>query len=262
MKKYIIKIGGSIATNRYRYCELNHINLERIGKEIGLAYNQQDMQLVILIGAGSFGHLISHEYNLHKGFTDKKQLCALRNVTCNMWELANILAETLSKNGMPTYCFHTPSYLISDNSEVEELFFKPIEYCINLGVTPILWGDINFDRTMKFTNVSGDKIAVYITKYFKADKVLMFSDVDGIMQDYGSEQEKIIKRIDDTNYKQALQEMRISNKIDISGGMKVKLESLSKLIGTGIMGFVGNGNKDSIIYDVLMGNEALGTYIY
>jgi len=262
MERIIMKIGGSITTYRDKYCETNYDNLERICREIAQAKMLKEIELIILIGAGSYGHQIANEYNLHKGFQYENQLYGLRIMTSKMWENANIVADVFKKYGVPTYCVHTPSYLISDNGVIEELFFKPIDYCISLGMIPLLWGEINFDKTMKFTNVSGDIIAVYLTKYFKADRILMFSDVNGVMENFGSINQKVISTIDRTNYLDALQEICHPNKIDINGGMKIKLESMSKLIDSGVVGFIGNGNKEELIFDALMGKEVEGTYIY
>lgn len=260
MEKVIIKIGGSIITDRDKYCTTNMDNLRRICQELKKSISEKNFQMILIIGAGSYGHQTMHEYNLHRGLHDRTQLYGLKKVANNLWKNGEIVSEVLAKYDLPSYCIHTPSYLTSKNGEIEELFYQPIEYFLNGGIIPIIWGDINFDRNMIFTNVSGDKIAIRLVEYFKPYRVLFFTDVDGVMMNFNTPEEELVESITKSNYHEVLSEIKNPTKIDVNGGMIIKYQSIGKLLDTNVVGYIGNGNKQDIIYRALVHKDAPGTY--
>ena len=60
----ILKIGGSILTNKdSKTSEVDAVSLKRIASEIKRSLDNSDKELVIVHGAGSFGHPPANSMN-------------------------------------------------------------------------------------------------------------------------------------------------------------------------------------------------------
>ena len=115
------------------------------------------------------------------------------------------------------------------------------------GVTlRVIHGDITVDDKDGYKIISGDDIVPYLANELKADLILYATDVDGVLIN-----NKPIKRIDKDNIDEILSYLSGSNSIDVTGGMRYKIEMIRK---NRCRGFVFNGNKAKNIYKALLGD--------
>ena len=69
----ILKIGGSILTNKdSAESEIDGESLARIAGEIKASLDISQKQLIIVHGAGSFGHPPAKEYRIGEAFDEKE----------------------------------------------------------------------------------------------------------------------------------------------------------------------------------------------
>ena len=69
-EKILLKFGGSVITDKYsNVTSINNENLKKIGKLI----NFSESQVIIVHGAGSFGHPAAKKYKLSEGLIDGVQ---------------------------------------------------------------------------------------------------------------------------------------------------------------------------------------------
>ena len=68
----ILKLGGSILTNKDAIGEIDNENLSRVANEIRNALDNNPDDLIIVHGAGSFGHPPAKEYKIGEVF-DKEE---------------------------------------------------------------------------------------------------------------------------------------------------------------------------------------------
>ncbi|HNX48306.1 MAG TPA: kinase, partial [Methanomassiliicoccales archaeon] len=66
----LVKLGGSVITDKGRYRTFDPETTDRLAEEI--ARTGQDVMVVH--GAGSFGHMLAKEHRLHLGLTEDSQL--------------------------------------------------------------------------------------------------------------------------------------------------------------------------------------------
>ena len=60
----LIKFGGSVITDKAEYRKFNKETVARLADEI----KRSGQEVIIVHGAGSFGHVVSKQYNLQKGY--------------------------------------------------------------------------------------------------------------------------------------------------------------------------------------------------
>ena len=71
----ILKIGGSILTNKdATKSEIDEKNLSRIANEIKSSLDYESKEIIIVHGAGSFGHPPAKEYKIGEPLTKKNIL--------------------------------------------------------------------------------------------------------------------------------------------------------------------------------------------
>ena len=69
----ILKIGGSILTNKdSTVSEVDNVSLKRIASEIKASLDISPKQLIIVHGAGSFGHPPAKKYKIGEAFDESE----------------------------------------------------------------------------------------------------------------------------------------------------------------------------------------------
>ncbi len=246
----ILKLGGSILSNKNIPYSVNWDNLDRISREIKNALDyykrhNKDIKLILVHGGGSFGHPVAKKYL--KIENDKKTFV---NMKKGFWEIQramrrfnNIIIDTLQSYDIPAVSIQPSSFVVFG----EKLIFdtSAIREMIKRDLIPVVHGDIVVDDNNNYKILSGDDIVPYLSKELKTDVILYATDVDGVLIN-----NKPIKRIDKNNISQILEYLKESNKIDVTGGMRYKIETIMK---NKCRGIIFNGNKINNIYKSLLG---------
>jgi isopentenyl phosphate kinase len=114
------------------------------------------------------------------------------------------------------------------------------------------------DEKLNASVVSGDTIIAVLAKEFKAKKVLLGTDVAGIFT-ADPKKEKGAKRIpliDRKNFDSVIEKVSGSKAIDVTGGMRGKLEKLK-----GLNALVFDATKAGNVFKALAGKKVDGTEI-
>jgi len=153
----ILKIGGSVITQKESFETLNEKAMEDIAAEI--ANNYRD--LILVHGAGSFGHPHVKKYGLREPIS----ISRIHNACLRLNEkFCGKLIE-----------FNVPAVgidpMTSDISRVDELLKK--------GFLPVLHGDVN----LNFGIISGDDLVVSLAEKFRAERIGFATNVDGVIVD-------------------------------------------------------------------------------
>ncbi|NPA63258.1 MAG: hypothetical protein GXN95_06900 [Methanococci archaeon] len=253
----ILKLGGSILSDKNIPYSVKWDNLERIAMGIKNALDHyknknKDIKLILVHGGGAFGHPVAKKYlkiengkksfvNMEKGFWDIQR--AMRRFN-------NIVIDTLQSYDIPAVSIQPSSFVVFGDKLIFNTF--AIKEMVKRNLVPVIHGDITVDDKNNYKIISGDDIVPYLANELKADLILYATDVDGVLID-----NKPINRIDKNNIDEILDYLSGSNSIDITGGMRYKIEMIRK---NKCRGFVFNGNKANNVYKALLG-EVEGTEI-
>ncbi|MFW9852056.1 MAG: isopentenyl phosphate kinase, partial [Candidatus Thorarchaeota archaeon] len=151
----IIKLGGSVITDKYEYKQLKTEILRDICKVIA-TWNKK---LIIIHGAGSFGHILAKKHSIISGYTDSAQLEGLTDIRIDVNELSQSIVKTLKEEGIPAISFQTSALVFDEKNEKNPLLFvDPIKKALNIGLLPVLSGDVLFTNQKDFTIYSGDSL--------------------------------------------------------------------------------------------------------
>ncbi len=256
----ILKIGGSIITDKHKPYSIRREIIRRIARELK-PYLRRSDDLILVHGGGSYGHHIVRLYDeLHK----EKNIYYYSVVTISMNELSIRIAEILRLEGIPVTVI--PSHTIfrlNDRSEIETYNISVIIDHLKRGIVPLLYGDLVLGKD-GFPVLSGDDISWYLACKLKASRLLFATSVDGIYLD-SIEEGTLIELIDfrETNVEELVKNLQRSDSsyIDVTGGIVNKIMVAKKYGCSSIDAIIFNGLIEDNIRKALLGEKIRGTKV-
>ncbi len=231
-KLYVLKIGGSVATEKGRETpRVRRALLKKIFEKCAHALKiDPSLSLIIVHGAGSFGHTLAHTYRLREGtyaHKDGKQGAAYTRASVQRLN-TEILDIALSA-GLPTLTLHTGALIAQKRGHIETLHTAPLTSALKEKYVPILYGDMVFDSALGMSVCSGDAIVADIVKYFPISKVFFASDVDGIYtkDPHRDTHAILLETLSLRNMSEVT--LGASHNTDVTGGLKGKIDACKDL---------------------------------
>ncbi len=251
----LLKIGGSLLTDkRKEKGTLNVENLHRIAKEIKEGFNSKLNSLIIIHGAGSYGHPIVQATGINNGIKNQEQVLAFAQTQKLQNELNVLICEELEKNGLPAIPFQPSASATMRNKKLVALNTDLLRNLLEISLIPVLFGVPAYDEVQRCSILSGDQIITYLATKLGPKRVILATDVPGVLNEKG----EIIKKIDSINFETIQRLIRQSKVSDVTGGMLGKIKELFQ-----IKGLVSEiiGGDPGIIQKCLKGEIGLGTLI-
>jgi isopentenyl phosphate kinase len=250
-KPLIIKLGGSLITNKNEAFSARESLIDNLCLEI----SKIKRKVVVVHGAGSFGHPTAKKYNLHLGFKNEEQLKGFIETKKNLQVLNKMVVEYLVKHNALALAFPPSTFILAENKKIKGISIKPLLYALKLGFTPVLHGDIVFDEALGFSIISGDQIIAKLAPKINAEKIIFGCDVDGVFtSDPKKDPEaKLIPLINSENFKTVLKMIKQLEVADVTGGMKGKLIECLNLAKKGIESIIINLTKPENLNNFLNG---------
>lgn len=259
----ILKLGGSVITRKgAEKPTLNHENLERIAREISQSNYEK---LIIVHGAGSFGHPFALEYGIgdeirnNQDLENKKMGFSITQQAVK--ELNNRVCHYLRKHNILSVSIQPSSFIFTKNKRIKSANLDLIRRYLDLGFIPVLYGDVVLDSedAIKMAVLSGDQIIKYLAENLKPKRVILGTDVDGIYN-------KDPKKYADAQLLEVVSSLDHmvngdTETTDVTGGMGGKLSELLKLADMGVESEIINANHFNIIKKALNGEKIMGTLI-
>ena len=240
----LIKLGGSIITNKEKPLSARRKTIESVLKQIRKIKEPK----IIVHGGGSYGHYWSVKYDMHTkpAKYDLKGVSVVKN---SMIALNKIILDMAVKNRLNPYSL-PPTDFMSGNRSIKSKILT-INDIAKSGLTPITYGDALWYGQKKSYILSGDVIMTALAKVLKPRLSIFALNVDGVYSNMKSK--KLI-------YDFKKEKPSISaNKMDVTGGMTRKITEAVKMSRSGLKVFFANGNKPQRITDAVSGKKFEGT---
>jgi len=260
----ILKLGGSVITRKdATKPTLDPVNLDRIASEIAQA---QVEKLIIIHGAGSFGHLHASKYAIGSPITTSDQLREKRmgfTLTQNsVKNLNHFVCHYLLNHQIPAVAVPPSSFITSRNKRIESARLEMVEKYLEMGMVPVLYGDVvlDADEDLKMAVISGDQLVSYLSLKLKPERIILGSDVDGIFDRDPKKhpQAQLLERVQSL---EDLQFLEGAQTVDVTGGMAGKLAELLELAEKGIESELINVGCEGLLENALKGEKVRGTII-
>ena len=240
----LIKLGGSIITNKEKALSARRKTIDNIAKVL----RKIDEPFVIVHGGGSFGHFWSVKYDMHTK-PAKYNTRGVAIVKNSMVELNKIILDSFLKNKLNPYVL-PPTDFVKGNKPISSKI-KEIEKISKSGLIPITYGDALWYGQNKSYILSGDKIMSMLAKVLRPKLSLFVLNVDGLYSNLKTK--KLISEL--KGEKPVIGEVGM----DVTGGMKRKIDEAQNIAKMGLNVFFVNGNKPKRILDAVTKKKFEGT---
>ncbi len=255
---FIIKLGGSVITNKAKACCFKQEIVDRLAGELQHA----NKKVILIHGAGSFGHILAKQYKLNDGFRQKKQVQGFALTQAMVQRLNNLVLASLHNHGIPAVSIPPHAVLSLSDHKLSRLDYNIFKKYLALGFIPVSFGDVALDNQLGFSICSGDLLVQLLTAEFKPEKVIFVIDEDGLYT-ANPKTNKNATFLENTTVTE-LEKLTTSldAHADVTEGMKGKIHTIKQIAKTGADTIILNGNIHNRLYDTLKGKKVRSTIVY
>lgn len=264
MKKIVLlKLGGSLITDKSKPFTLYTKNIERVATEIGEALKEDDrLSLIIGTGTGSFGHYPVKQYGLEKGIKTDAHKYGFCVVHHSVSKLNGVVVEELLKSKIKAFSLHPSSMMAAKNGIVSQFNYESIIHLLEMNMVPVLHGDMLYDEILGSTICSVEMIFSELVKRIHALKkyqcVIIYAGLtDGVLD----ADKKTVSVITNNTINSVSRHFFETHGYDVTGGMKSKVSMCLQMTKYGAENLIINGTANGNIKKVLLGKEVKGTKI-
>ena len=233
--------------------------LARISREIAEGWRPEESGLIIIHGAGSFGHPIVRRTGIDRGVSDGPQRIAMAETQRLQNELSLHVARHLLRVGVPAFPCQPSASAIMEAGDLVSMDTGALEGLLQTGLVPVLNGVPAYDRVQGCSILSGDEIAGFLYSRLGGERVLHGTDVKGIYTADPSQDPKarFLATVDLGSSAGLPEGVTGSSVMDVTGGMRKKLEEMR---ATRARGLVFDATMQGTVRRALQG-ETVGTSI-
>jgi len=259
-KLTVLKLGGSVITNKEKPMTPNLENIQQLAKEIADASVER---LLIVHGGGSFGHPLAKQYKIREGFREPSQIEGFSKTHQAMQELNKLVVGALIRHNIAAFPVSPSSCIVTKAGRIEIFCDSTLTKLLAMGFVPVLFGDTVLDSSIGFTILSGDQLVAVLATRFKADKIVLGVDVDGLFtaDPKSDASARLIPHVTLLELKTLIYNVEEAKVTDVTGGMLGKMLELIPAISAGIMTVIVNAAKEGNAYKALKGEKVIGTLI-
>ncbi len=252
-----MKLGGSVITDKTQYRALRQEVLERLAKEVASAPEP----IVVIHGAGSFGHVVARTHRLADGDDGTpERRAAFARVLADVRELDAHVRTALLDGGIPAVSHATFDIARLRDGALETFDASGVVASLAAGFTPVLRGDGALDAARGFGIISGDVLMVELARVLRPSRAIFVTDVDGIYDDDPSTNPsaRLLARV---SAAAGIQGAGAAKGADVTGGMRGKLARAAEVARQGVEVWVINGLEAGRLSQALSGGNPVGTVV-
>jgi len=259
-ERVFIKIGGSFLTDKTRRDSLKEENIRRIAQGIASVLSQKEIEIVLAHGAGAYGHIKAAHFAAIQGIHSEFGWQAFYEIRRDMAWMSLRFMEICHQENLFAIPVQPSAIIRAQSGKIASIHVDVIEHLLQSKQIPLLHGDIVLDSERGFTIAATEDILAALAPALHFDRVLMISDVPGVLDRQG----KIIPEINQQNYQDMLALLGGARGADVTGGMRGKVEQLYALVRRGFIGeacIFSVDEKTDLLINALCHKELQGTMI-
>ncbi len=179
----VVKLGGSVITRKREVERARPKVLARLAREISAV---KDRRVVVLHGAGSFGHPGALQFGLARAPLDSEspghRARGAAIVATEVRRLHLLVLRALVRAGVSPASVPIATHALNREGRSVEFDAAPFADALHRGLTPVSFGDVVPDERWGASILSADTIAEKLVLPLRPSRVLFVSDVAGILE--------------------------------------------------------------------------------
>ncbi|MHB1481167.1 MAG: isopentenyl phosphate kinase [Bellilinea sp.] len=252
---YFLKLGGSLITDKDNPHTARMETIHRLAEEIREAQIAlPNVRLIIGHGSGSFGHIPAKRHGTRQGVRTQAEWEGFVEVWKQARDLNQIVLDAFDQAGIPAIAFPPSAIIQSAGGKPAIVQAEPIKSALLAGLTPVVAGDVIFDTISGGTIFSTEDVFMALAGEIVPDRILLCGKDEGVCQDYPDCQQ-ILPKIAPATYHQVHSTVNGSSSVDVTGGMREKVEIMLNLVEKypASQVVIFSGLAPGNLYEVLIG---------
>ncbi len=259
----LLKLGGSLITDKTRPGVARHAAISRLAEELASAAQHRSRpRLVVGHGSGSYGHAAASDGGLTPGSDARRRLDAISRTQHRAADLHRLVVAALVKAGAHPFSFAPSSFLCAADGRIGRPFVEPIFEALDLGLLPVLYGDVVLDRKRGAVIVSTEELFLLLAKEAAkrrnpVARAVWLGETDGVRDEAGG----TIARLSPASALRTARRVTGASGVDVTGGMALRLRTAGTLAGAGIASSIVDGRKAGAVAAAISGKALGGTRV-
>jgi isopentenyl phosphate kinase len=256
-----LKLGGSLITDKTRPRTARLDRIARLALEIKTAQStNRDLKIVFGHGSGSFGHVPAKRYGTRQGVDSDQGWRGFAEVWYEAAALNRIVIDALQDAGLPAIAFPPSATITARDGQVTDWNLLPLISALDVGLLPVVFGDVVFDQKRGGTILSTEDLFTYLAHLLLPKRILLAGIDPGVWQDY-PDCTQLIPEITPGNWEGIVSALGDSAATDVTGGMRAKvgimLDLVQEIPGLEVIIFGGQqtGNLNAVLNGELLGTR-------
>ncbi|MFH1435824.1 MAG: isopentenyl phosphate kinase [Pseudomonadota bacterium] len=256
----VVKLGGSVITHKSAgRPAVRRGVIGRLAEEMASCGRAP---LIIVHGAGSFGHTIVNKTRIDRKIEGKEGLRSWSKAQLAQNDLNLQVTSILLKRGIAAFACQPTGMVVLKAGRVKHLAMPALRGLVSAGLVPVLFGVPAFDEERECTILSGDVLAPALAHHLGIGLVVHATDVDGVFEADPAVDRKAarIPVVGRNNWRQVRGLLGGSRSIDVTGGMKGKVSSMVTWARKGVRARIVDATIPGRLGEALRG-KGVGTLI-
>ncbi|MCI4343314.1 MAG: isopentenyl phosphate kinase family protein [Thermoplasmata archaeon] len=256
----VVKLGGSVITRKREAERVRPKILRRLSEEVS---SVADTPMVLLHGAGSFGHPGARKFGLARppepeGSPARRSRGAAI-VSAEVRRLHLLVLRELVRAGAAPWSIPVANHARNREGRLVSIDLAPFRAALERSVIPVSFGDVVPDDAWGWSILSADTIAVELARELPARRVVFVSDVPGILRARTGGKPSVFEDVSDAVVEGL---RRVGSGPDVTGGIRGKAEAMRAIAATGVDAGLISGLKDGELSRALRGEFVYGSWAH
>lgn len=258
----LVKLGGSLITDKRRPETARRQIIERLAAELAASPPNDGEKLLLGHGSGSFGHQAAAEHRLVSGLRSPDQLAGVGITQAAAARLHRMVLDALLAAGAAPFSLAPSSCLVTHHGRPRHLALDPLLGALAAGLLPVTYGDVVMDRAQGAAIASTETVLTamarrLVQRGWRVSRVLWLGETPGLFDIKG----RIVPRLDAATLDRAIRKVSGAAGVDVTGGMRHRLETARALARLGIPSLLFDGREPGALARALAGEEVEGTRV-
>lgn len=264
MKKLtLIKLGGSIITNKEVPKAIQRDILTRLVKEIAQARTELEELFIVGHGQGSFAHAPALRYKTMDGFVSKDSPMGMAITQDSAAQLNRIVVSECINQHLPAVSFLFSNSMVTEKRHAKHWCGQVLDEYLNKGLFPVTCGDVLVDQEQGCTIWSTEKVLAHLAEElpalgYQVERVIHVAEVAGVLDADG----QVISEVSRSTQDSVKKHINSTKGFDVTGGMWHKIEESLQLADNGVTSYIISGLEKNNLYQCLLDREFIGTTIH
>jgi len=250
----VVKLGGSAVTDKAKPFLFKEQKAELFARELARVLDSGG-RVVVVHGGGSFGHPVASKYRLQEGGLAQEKLLGFAETRYWMNELNQRIVGVLLGHRVPAVAVQTSAIALTENGSLREISTAPVERFLEMGLVPVLYGDVVPDLSRGMAILSGDVIAAHLACALRASALIFLVGSGGVYsKPPGMPGAQLVRELRE----EEVVDVGDSKGVDVTGGLRQKLECAFKAARCGARVAIGGVDY---LWEMALGVDAPYTRI-